>query len=372
MQVVRAVGGKLGVAPTCAALGLSRATYYRACAPRKERPVRRISRSLPVEEQQAVLAVLHEGRFADLAPAEVYAALLDEGRYLCSERTMYRILAAHEEVRERRAQLRHPHAPVPELLATRPNELWSWDITKLLGPAKWTYYYLYVILDVFSRYVVGWMVAYRELASLAKRLIEATCERQGIEPGELTLHADRGSSMTSKPVALLLTDLGITKTHSRPHVSNDNPYSESQFKTLKYRPEFPDRFGSIEDARGLCGDLFDWYNHEHHHAGIGLLTPADVHYGRAQEKIAHRSAVLAAAYAAHPERFPRGMPRPPQLPTEVWINKPKTDSSPVTDPIEGSTTETDALPSPRIDDLDRRRDRSTPVPGGRELIPVVL
>jgi putative transposase len=259
----------------------------------------------------------------DFAPAEVYATLLDEGRYLCSERTMYRVLAAHQEVRERRDQLRHPHYAAPELLARQPNELWSWDITKLLGPAKWTYFYLYVMLDVFSRYVVGWMVAHRESATLAERFIAETCARQSIDPGQLTIHADRGSAMTSKPVALLLADLGVTKTHARPHVSNDNPFSEAQFKTLKYRPAFPARFGSIQDARAHCHGFFAWYNAEHHHAGLGLLTPADAHHRLAEQRVAARAAVLATAYAAHPERFPAGPPHPPACPMEVWINPPK-------------------------------------------------
>jgi len=278
----------------------------------------------------AVLAVLHEPRFVDLAPAEVYATLLDEGQYLCSERTMYRVLAGHREVRERRDQLRHPHYAAPELLARRPNELWSWDITKLLGPAKWTYFYLYVMLDVFSRYVVGWMIAHRESATLAERFIHETCVRQGIERGQLTIHADRGSAMTSKPVAFLLADLGVNKTHSRPHVSNDNPFSEAQFKTLKYRPMFPDRFGSIQDARAHCHGFFTWYNTEHHHVGLGLLTPADVHHGLAEERVAARAAVLARAYAAHPERFSAGRPHPPARPVEVWINPPK-----ITAPLQG-------------------------------------
>jgi len=323
MEKVRKLAFSLGVAPTCQALGVARATYYRSLGAKASGKRGKSPRALSPEERQQVLEVLHEPRFVDLPPAEVYATLLDEGRYLCSERTMYRILAENREVRERRDQLRHPHYAAPELLATRPNQLWSWDITKLLGPMKWTYYYLYVILDIFSRYVVGWMVAYRELAALARRLIEETCERQEIVAGELTVHADRGASMASKPVALLLSDLGITKTHSRPHVSNDNPYSEAQFKTLKYRPEFPDRFGSIEHARALCRDLFLWYNNEHHHSGLGLLTPYDVHYGLAEEKITRRSAVLCKAYAAHPERFTRGAPKARSVPKEVWINKPK-------------------------------------------------
>ena len=235
---------------------------------------------------------------------------------------MYRILSENKEVRERRDQLRHPHYEKPELLATGPNELWSWDITRLKGPVTWTYYYLYVIMDVYSRYVVGWMVAPRESATLARRLIEATCRRQTIGRDELTIHADRGSSMKSKVVAMLLSDLGVTKSHSRPHVSNDNPYSEAQFKTLKYRPEFPKRFGSIEDARLFCVDFFRWYNTEHYHSGVGLMTPFDVHYGLAEEKRCRRATVLAKAYAAHPERFVRGMPQPAELPKEVWINKP--------------------------------------------------
>jgi putative transposase len=269
-----------------------------------------------------VLDALHEPRFVDLSPGEVYATLLDEGTYLCSERTMYRVLEANQEVRERRDHRRHPAYVKPELLATAPNQLWSWDITKLLGPTKWTYFYLYVILDVFSRYVVGWMVADGESAALAKRLIDETCRRQNIAPGQLTIHADRGSSMTSKPVAFLLADLGVTKTHSRPHVSDDNPYSEAHFKTLKYRPEFPERFGCIEDSRSHCGDFFSWYNTEHHHTGLGMLTPHDVHHGLATVRREQRAIVLAAAHLAHPERFPHGIPTPAPLPTAVWINKP--------------------------------------------------
>jgi putative transposase len=231
-------------------------------------------------------------------------------------------------VRERRAQLRHPIYAAPELLARRPNELWSWDITKLRGPAKWTYFYLYVMLDVFSRYVVGWMAAHRESATLAEQFIRETCARQGIGRAQLTVHADRGSAMTSKPVALLLADLGVTKTHGRPHVSNDNPFSEAQFKTLKYRPAFPGRFGSIQDARAHCHVFFPWYNTEHHHVGLGLLTPADVHYGLAEQRVAARATVLATAYAAHPERFPAGPPAPAPLPTTVWINPPQRSALP--------------------------------------------
>lgn len=323
MQAVVELGPRLGVAPTCIALGVARASYYRKRKPPVERSPRPTpARALPAEERQAILEALHEPRFADLAPAQIYATLLDEGRYLCSERTMYRVLAENREVRERRDLCRRPHYAAPELLATRPNELWSWDITKLLGPTKWTYFYLYVLLDVLSRYVVGWLAAHRELASLAERLIAESCKRQRIEPDQLTVHADRGSPMTSKTVALLLGDLGVTKTHSRPHVSNDNPFSESQFKTMKYRPDFPERFGSLQDVRSWGNDFFPWYNTEHHHVGLGLFTPHDVHFGLAVAKRERRAEVLATAFAEHPERFPRGRPAPRALPTAVWINPP--------------------------------------------------
>jgi putative transposase len=281
---------------------------------------------LDAAERQVVLDHLHSERFRDKAPAEVYATLLDEDIYLCSIRTMHRILAQNGELKERRNQLRHPQYKKPELLATGPNQVWTWDITKLLGPAKWTYFHLYVILDIFSRNVVGWMVAGRETAELAKRLIAATCEKQSIVAGTLTIHADRGTSMTSKPVALMLADLGVTKTHSRPHVSDDNPYSESQFKTLKYRPEFPDRFGSIEDARAFCQRFFPWYNHDHHHSGIALLTPDMLHYGTASQIIEQRQNVLDQAYVRNPERFVRACPKHPPQPTAVWINPPTLQS----------------------------------------------
>jgi putative transposase len=324
MRAIEAKGTQLGVALLCTALAVPRATFYRRRKPAPAAPeTRRQARALTDEERQEVLTVLHEPRFVNQAPAEVYATLLDEGRYICSERTMYRVLAENKEVRERRDQLVHPRRPAPELLATKANELWSWDITKLLGPAKWTYFYLYVILDVFSRYVVGWMVAHKESAALAEKLIEATCARQKIARDQLTLHADRGSSMTSKPVAFLLADLGVTKTHSRPHVSNDNPFSESQFKTMKYRPDFPERFGSIQDARAFCAPFFYWYNCQHRHGGIALLTPHDLHYGLGQMRQDARNAVLAEAFEKHRRRFTKGLPRVRPPPKEVWINKPK-------------------------------------------------
>lgn len=320
-----------GKTSACRATGLPRASLYRFLAkesmPSSSKKRYRPQRSLSETERQEVLCVFHSERFVDKPPAQVYATLLDEGIYLCSIRTMYRILEAEGEVRERRNQTQHPKYAKPELLATKPNQLWSWDITKLKGPAKWTYFYLYVILDVFSRYVVGWMVAHRESAALANRLIYDTCQKQGVLRDQLTLHADRGSSMKSKCVALLLSDLGVTKTHSRPHVSNDNPFSESQFKTLKYRPEFPGRFGSIEDARVFCCNFFTWYNTEHCHSGIALLNPEIVHYGLAEQTIAARQTVLDKAHERHPERFVRKPPKAQELPEAVWINPPDKTTS---------------------------------------------
>ena len=327
MEQVKALGIHVGISQACRCLGFARSSVYRWLKPTQPpvRDQRRPSppRTLCAAERKQVLDTLNEPRFADLAPAEVYASLLDQGMFICSIRTMYRVLAENRQVRERRNQLRHPQYKKPELIATGPNQVWSWDITKLKGPAKWTYFYLYVIMDIFSRFVVGWMLAHRESASLAKRLISQSCSNQGIEPGQLTIHADRGSSMKSKAVALLLSDLGVTKTHSRPYVSDDNPYSESQFKTLKYRPEFPHRFGCIEDARLFCRDFFTWYNTQHRHSGIGLLTPQMLHYGQEDQVISNRQAVLDLAYQAHPERFVRRPPRHPELPGEVWINRPE-------------------------------------------------
>jgi len=328
MAAVRESSPAIGVVPACASLGLPRASFYRHLQPEllgPPAPRPTPARALSATERQAVLDQLHEPRFVDQSPAEVQATLLDEGVYLSSLRTMYRILADHAEVRERRNQLRHPHYAKPELLATAPNQVWSWDITKLLGPAKWTYFYLYVLLDIFSRYVVGWLVAHRESAALAQRLIAETCEKENIQPGQLTLHADRGSSMKSLTVAQKLADLGVVKSHSRPYVSDDNPFSESQFKTLKYRPEFPERFGCQTDALGFCREFFAWYNHEHHHSGIALLTPEIVHHGRTPTVLATRQTTLDAAYLLHPERFVNKAPCPQPLPAAVWINPPETE-----------------------------------------------
>lgn len=323
MRMVNDRPERLTIGAACAAVNLSRATYYRLrsavvdCAPRRRSP-----RRLSDNERAHVLDTLVSEPWRDQPVREVWAQLLDAGTYLCSIRTMYRILAESRAVRERRDQLRHPAYSRPELVATGPNQLWSWDITKLKGPHTWSGFHLYVVMDVYSRKVVGWMVAYRESATLAVELIRQSCQREGIRPDQLTVHADRGPSMRSKPVAFLLADLGVTKTHSRPYTSTDNPFSESQFKTLKYQPDFPERFGSIEDARTFLVRYFDWYNNQHRHSGIGLVTPGQRHGGADQTVYRKRQAVLAAFYQQHPERFARGVPAPPELPGEVWINKP--------------------------------------------------
>ena len=322
----------VGVAPACRALGVSRATLYRRRrpAPGRQQPRKTPARALDAAEREQVLEVLACERFVDRSPAEVVATLLDEGQYLCSERTMYRILAAEQPVRERRNQLTHPRYTKPELVATAPNQTWSWDITRLLGPKRWTYFYLYVLLDIFSRYVVGWMVAERESAALATRLIEQSCLKQDIEPQVLTLHSDRGAPMTSKCTAQLLADLGVTRSLSRPQVSDDNPFSEAQFKTLKYHPGFPGRFADIAAAIEFCRSFFPWYNTEHRHGGIAMLAPDDVHHGRAQRILKQRERTLRLAWSQHPERFVHGTPKPQPLPKEVWINPPDaaTTSSP--------------------------------------------
>jgi putative transposase len=314
-------------ADACRAFGVPRASWYRherpvpvAYGPKKRRASPR--RSLSETERETVLETVNSQRFADQAPGEIVATLLDEGRYLCSERTMYRILKDHDQVRERRRFLRHPTYQRPELLATRPNEVWTWDITKLKGPVKYQYFQLYVMLDIFSRMVVGWMLADCEKDELAGQLIAETCERQGILPDQLSIHADRGTSMTSLHVAALLANLGVTKSHSRPHVSNDNPYSESHFKTMKYRPNFPARFGSLVDARAFCRAFFDWYNHDHHHSGIAMLTPADHHRGLGDAVLIARNGVMLGAYGQNPERFVNGKPVVRATPDAAWINPP--------------------------------------------------
>lgn len=335
MRAVAELAPHIGMRSACDVFALNRGFVYRDRARHRAGSPRCVPRARPRPplalsgaEQEILLGLLDSERFADVAPATVFATLLDEGRYYGSIRTMYRLLAAHGQSGERRNQRIHPAYAKPELLAIRPNEVWSWDITKLKGPAKWTCFHLYVILDIYSRYVVGWMIAHRESAELAEQLIADTVEKENIAPRTLTLHADRGTSMRSKPVAALLIDLEVAKTHSRPHVSDDNPYSEAQFKTLKYRPDFPDRFGSIEDARAHCQQFFRWYNHEHRHGGIGFMAPATVHDGTAAALTARRALTLDAAFSAHPIRFKGRSPKPPALPTAAWINPPKTEPSP--------------------------------------------
>lgn len=326
MEAVNHLARKTDIKTACAALGMPRATYYRwqqGADSSEEKAIRVPPLKLSPQERQDVLTILNSDRFVDQSPGEIHSILLDESQYLCSERTMYRILAEKHQVRERRHQRRKHHYKKPELLATGPNEVWSWDITKLKGPKKWTYFYLYVILDIFSRYVVGWMVADREADSLAEQLIAEAARKQHIRPAQLTLHADRGASMKSKRVAYLLADLGVTKSHSRPYTSDDNPFSESHFKTLKYCPEFPERFGCSEDAKAFCRAFFKWYNNEHRHSGMNRLTPQMVHYGKAEKVLKHRNRVLADAFAKHPERFKHRIPDAGELHQAVWINPPE-------------------------------------------------
>ena len=335
MGGVNELAPDVGMVRACAALRVNRSSVYRHDARRRHLAALQVIASprppaplaFSETERQALLAVLCSERFADCAPPTIYATLLDEGIYVGSVRTMYRRLADDSQTRERRNQRVHPVYAKPELLAMQANEVWSWDITKLKGPVKWTCFHLYVILDIFSRYVVGWMIAPKESAALAEQLIAETHSKQAVKPGTLTLHADRGTSMRSKPVAALLVDLDVAKSHSRPYVSDDNPYSESQFKTLKYRPDFPERFGCIEDARAYCQQFFAWYNGVHRHSGIGYMTPEAVHYGHAETFFRQRAATLDAAFLANPKRFKGNAPQPPELPIAAWINPPKKETA---------------------------------------------
>ncbi len=324
--VVEELAVQVGVKTACDALGMPRSSHYAAHRPRvrqERQPAPPPPRTLTLAERETVRQTLNSDRFADQAPREVYAALLDEGRYLCSVPTMYRILAENQEVQERRNQLRHPIYPKPCLVATGPNQVWTWDITKLPGPVKWTYFCLYVVLDLFSRFVVGWLIAQRESATLAEQLLAESYVHQGLAPGQLAVHSDRGGPMIAKPLGMLFDALGITPSLARPRTPDDNPYSEAQFKTVKYHPTFPNRFGDLRDARAWGQRLFHWYNYEHHHTALGLMTPAAMHLGQAPALLLDRQRVLAAAYAIHPERFVRGLPRPLAPPSAVWINPPE-------------------------------------------------
>lgn len=347
MQTVEQLAPQVGVSTACQVLNVPRSRLYRAREPKpllKARPTP--SRALSPQERAEVRLMLNSERFQDCPPRQVYATLMDEQTYLCHWRTMYRILKEHDEVHERRYQRQHPVYAKPERVATGANQLWSWDITKLKGLVKWHYYYLYVILDVFSRYVVGWLLAEQESADLAELLISESCAKQGISRAQLTLHADRGAPMKAKTVSQLLTDLGVTQSHSRPHVPNDNPYSEAQFKTLKYQPDFPGRFSSLPDARNWARRFFPWYNHHFYHSSLALLTPASVHYGQAAFILDQRQQVLQAAFAAHPERFVRGQPQVPILPTEVWINPPQPKTIHLSGASDSSTLLTVVSPHP--------------------------
>lgn len=331
MDAVEQVAPELGVAEACRVIGVPRSSFYRHRRPPRgqsciiERPPTRAPQrpnALSADERASILDACRAARFVDASPMQIYFTLLDEGTYLGSWRSYYRVLAGHGEIRERRDQLRHPNHPIPRLKATGPNEVWTWDVTKLLGPAKWNYYYLYVLLDLYSRYAVGFTVASADTAAIARWLISETLDKYGVDPRSLTIHSDRGASQTAKPVAHLMADLGITKSLSRPRVSNDNPFSEAHFKTLKYRPAFPDRFQTKEHAGEFCRSFMRWYNQDHRHSGIGYMTPADVYFGRTDQIHTVRAAALNAAFASHPERFVRKPPEPPVLPEVVWINRP--------------------------------------------------
>jgi putative transposase len=370
MAAVTELARDVGVTRACQALLVAAASFYRWSRPTAPpSPPSRPPLALTTAEEQAVLDVLHAERFVDQAPAAIHATLLEEGVYHCAVRTMYRILDRHGEVRERRNQLAHPPATRPELLATAPNQVWSWDITKLKGPAKWTYFYLYVILDIFSRYVVGWLLADRESGTLAQRLVRETLEKQGIGAAALTLHSDRGPAMTSKTLAQLLADLSITRSLARPYTSNDNPFSEAQFRTLKSRPAFPDRFGSREHGLSFLRPFFHWYNHDHRHSGIGFLTPASVHYGETAAIVAARTRTLAAAFETHRARFKGRAPRVPHCPTAVWINPPALGRDGV--PSRRSR-ENGALSAPQSDAMNEVQGMGTPAIGEHTVSDVTI
>jgi len=330
---IEAWAPRVGIEAACRAFGMSPRTYNHRrqaaegrLAPRRSRasgrPRKLPAWTLPDEERDQVRAVLCEERFADLAPAQVYATLLDEGRYLCSISTMYRILREHDLIHERRRGHRRRGHGAPVVAASAPNQAWSWDISRLRGPVPRSWFYLYVVLDIYSRKIVGWSIDTVESDAVARRLIRRACEREGVDADTLVLHSDRGAQMTSTSMAELLEDLGVTRSLSRPRTSNDNPYSEANFKTAKYRLDYPARFESLEGARTWMRRFAAWYNTEHYHSGIAHLHPADVHNGTAGEVVAARQHVLDEAYAANPDRFRRRRPHAAKPPTEAWINRP--------------------------------------------------
>jgi putative transposase len=324
VKAALAIAPEVGLTAACEALGVPRATLYRHRKPRAPRAKGSSSRALTDDERAQVREVLFSERFRDASPPQIYAALLDEGVYLASIATMYRVLREDRSARDRRRVVRHPAWPKPELVARGPNQVWSWDITKLKGPTKGVFFCLYVVIDIYSRYVVGWLLAQSETAGLAERLLAETIEKEGVARAQLTIHSDRGAPMKSRTVAEMLADLGVDRSLSRPKTSNDNPFSEAQFRTVKYCPDFPGRFGSMEDGRAFCQPFFRWYNEEHHHSGIALLTPASVHHGTAEAILVQRQSALLKAHAAHPERFVHGPPTVARPPSEVWINPPST------------------------------------------------
>lgn len=322
MTVIERNKSQFPITVLCETLGVNRSTWYNHLAPKTTPEGRTPPRKLAESERAEVLRTLNSETFQNESVPTVYAKLLDKETYLCSQRTMYRILKDQKQTRPRRHEREHPNYHKPQLVATGPNQVWSWDITRLKGPKSWIFYELYVVIDIYSRCIVSWCLSEHESGEQAKALIKAACIREGINKHQLTVHSDRGRAMRSKQLSDLYGELGIIRSLNRPRVSNDNPYSESQFKTLKYRPDYPDRFGSIEDARTHLRAFFEWYNTEHRHSGIAMMPPAEVHAGRSEEIRRKRQTILRKAHQRHPERFVRGIPQAKGVPEKVWINEP--------------------------------------------------
>jgi putative transposase len=327
MQSVETLAMQVGVQSACQALAVPRSSLYATRRPKPEVAPRSMTRppnALTATERAMVLAELNSERFADQTPYEIYPQLLDEGRYLCSLRGMYRILAENQASRDRRNQLRHPTRPAPQVVARRPNQAWVWDITQLLSTVRYQCFYLYLVLDLFSRFIIVWLIADKQSGDYAQQLLAASFKRFQLQPDQLIVHSDNGGPMTAKPLDWLFSELGIRQSLSRPHVANDNPHAEAGFKTLKYHPTYPDRFEGLRHAHTWMRGFEHWYCYEHHHTALGLMTPAAVHFGMAESLWLKRQAVLQAAYQAHPERFSRGHPAPPRWSEQVGINAPKT------------------------------------------------